>query len=390
MPESTPMVPLAGDLARQQRSLRLKASATSRRSSSSTCGGESQLPGRCCCTGSACSASRGARRSRRAAPPAPSRRPGSSSGRPSSPSPSSRRASTARPSPRPPRPDRRAGRARRPTSAVLGRLIEQCLLADLPDGTARRRRGARRAHRPRSTTPRALLETVEPLARTCRYGDVRGVDVAEVAHVLRTGRRPGVGRAARRRAPASTTTRAQRCATAIEAAHRGVGAGGRDDLRDPWTGRSGRRSQTRPSTGAVAGRVNRLLLDVGGSTHDEAAARLSRRLSPRCPGAGAAAWLDGFLAGEALLLLHGERAARPSSTSGSPRSRRGVRGPPAARCAARSPATSRAGAPPDRDRTCATWAAAACARSASTTSTSSGRPQPSQPVARLLGLEVAA
>ena len=56
--------------------------------------------------------------------------------------------------------------------------------------------------------------------------------------------------------------------------------------------------------GSVAGRVDRLLLDAGHLDQAEAASRMSRRLSVGAPADDAAAWLDGFLSGESVLLVH--------------------------------------------------------------------------------------
>ncbi|TQM64987.1 DUF5682 family protein [Humibacillus xanthopallidus] len=187
---------------------------------------------------------------------------------------------------------------------VLGRLIEQCLLADLPQGL-RAVVAALAERTARQHDTRGLLETVEPLARTCRYGDVRGVDVADVSHVLQTVVvRAAVGLRAACSSLDDDGAAAMR--TAVEAAHRGVALVDRADLRDPWAEALVAVGRDESIHGAVAGRVNRLLLDGSLLTHEEAAARLSRRLSPGTPAPAAAAWLDGFLAGEALLLIHGD------------------------------------------------------------------------------------
>jgi hypothetical protein len=50
--------------------------------------------------------------------------------------------------------------------------------------------------------------------------------------------------------------------------------------------------------------VNRLLLDADLLDRQEAAQRLSRQLSVGADATSGAAWLDGFLTGEALMLLH--------------------------------------------------------------------------------------
>jgi hypothetical protein len=149
----------------------------------------------------------------------------------------------------------------------------------------------------------ALLTTIEPLARTCRYGNVRGVDVHDVAHVLRTVVvRASVGLRAACASLDDDAAAAMR--EAIEAAQRGVALLDEDELRTPWLRALGAVAEDGAIHGDVAGRANRLLLDVGEIDRATAADRLSRHLSRAASGPAAAAWLDGFLTGEALLLLH--------------------------------------------------------------------------------------
>jgi uncharacterized protein DUF5682 len=59
--------------------------------------------------------------------------------------------------------------------------------------------------------------------------------------------------------------------------------------------------------GLVAGRANRLLLDAGGAIPDAAADRLSLSLSRGNDPAKASAWLEGFLSGSGLVLVHDDR-----------------------------------------------------------------------------------
>ena len=183
----------------------------------------------------------------------------------------------------------------------LGTLIEQCLLAELPD--ALRAVVAALADRTaRQHDTRALLDTVEPLARTCRYGDVRGVDVGELEHVLRTVVvRASVGLRAACASLDDDAATAMRAA--VESADRGVALLDLPDLREPWQRALASVAADENLHGAVAGRANRLLLDAGLLERDVAAARLSRRLSTGASAPAAAAWVDGFLTGEALLLV---------------------------------------------------------------------------------------
>jgi len=188
--------------------------------------------------------------------------------------------------------------------ATLGSLIEHCLLADLP-GALRSVVAVLAERTARHHDTEALLRTIEPLARTCRYGDVRGVDVGDVAHVLSTVvLRASIGLRAACAALDDDGAAAMR--TAIESAQRGVALMDDDQLRAPWYRALASVAEDDGLHGDVSGRANRLLLDAGEISHQTAATRLSRHLSRGTPGRAAAAWLDGFLTGEALLLLHSE------------------------------------------------------------------------------------
>jgi hypothetical protein len=183
----------------------------------------------------------------------------------------------------------------------LGALVEQCLLAELP-GALRAVVAALADRTARQHDTRALLDTVEPLARTCRYGDVRGVDVGEVEHVLRTVVvRASVG--LRSACASLDDDAAAAMRAAVEAADRGVALLDLPDLREPWQRALAAVAADESIHGAVGGRANRLLLDAGQLARDEAAGRLSRRLSTGASAPATAAWVDGFLTGEALLLV---------------------------------------------------------------------------------------
>jgi hypothetical protein len=186
--------------------------------------------------------------------------------------------------------------------AALSQLVSQCLLADLPDGVrAVVEALARRAAVQHDVL--ALLDAVEPLARTCRYGDVRGADVDEVREILAaTVIRACVG------LPSACASldddAAGQMRTSIEGAHRGVSLLQDDTLDRDWRDALGRIAGHDRVHGTVAGRATRMLLDAGEVSADTAADRMSRRLSLAAPADQGAAWLDGFVAGDAVLLLH--------------------------------------------------------------------------------------
>ena len=186
--------------------------------------------------------------------------------------------------------------------ATLARLVSECLLADLPDGL-RSVVEILEVRTARQHDVLMLLGTVEPLARTMRYGDVRGVDVGGVANVLRAlVLRAAIG------LPTACSglddAAGAEVREAVESAHRGIALIDDDDLLEPWVSALVSVAANHAVHPAISGRANRLLLDLGRIDQEEAAARMSRRLSPAAPAPAAAAWLDGFLSGESVLLVH--------------------------------------------------------------------------------------
>ena len=186
--------------------------------------------------------------------------------------------------------------------AMLGRYVEACLTADLPRAlVAVVETLAERTARQHDT--RGLLEAVEPLARTQRYGDVRGADTSRVAGVLDTV----VARAAvglRAACASLDDDAAVRMREAVDAAHRGIALLDVAALSGPWRSALVAVAADEQIHGLVSGRVNRLLLDAEVLDSDEVGRRLSRRLSLGAAPLVGAAWLDGFLEGDATLLLH--------------------------------------------------------------------------------------
>ncbi|MEV4951099.1 DUF5682 family protein [Paenarthrobacter nitroguajacolicus] len=187
---------------------------------------------------------------------------------------------------------------------VLGKLLEGCLLAELPDGIA----GvvsvlAERTALQQDTAP--LLETIAPLARTCRYGNVRAVDVSDVRKILEaTVVRACVGLPTACAGLDDDAAGAMR--RAIDSAQDGLALLAELPL-DDWHGALAAVARSDTIHGAVAGRATRLLMDAGLVEGDDVAARLSRRLSIATPAPEAAAWLDGLLSGDATLLIHDPR-----------------------------------------------------------------------------------
>jgi hypothetical protein len=184
--------------------------------------------------------------------------------------------------------------------AALGNLVESCFLADLPEALDEVIT-ALAAQTARQQDVVALLETIEPLARTRRYGDVRDADTSLVAEVLDTV----VTRAAVDLRPGCASLdddAAARMRAAVDAAQRGISLV--EGEPPVWREALVAVASDEAVHGLVSGRVNRILLDLGVLSTDDVARRLSRRLSVGTTPRAGAAWLDGFLEGDAVLLLH--------------------------------------------------------------------------------------
>jgi hypothetical protein len=148
----------------------------------------------------------------------------------------------------------------------------------------------------------ALLSAVPPLARVQRYGDVRGTDTGRLAEVARAvlGRAcAGLG-AACGGVSADAAAVLRRAIDDVAAAVPLLD----DDTRELWGRTLAECAERRDAPGVVAGRLVRLLLDGGRLAQDEASARLSRALSRATDPDDQAGWVDGFLSGNPLLLVH--------------------------------------------------------------------------------------
>lgn len=194
-------------------------------------------------------------------------------------------------------------RARTADLASLGSLTGDALIADLPRALAAVTVAlAEQTARQHDTL--TLLRAIEPLARTHRYGDVRRADTALVADVLESvvtraaiGLRPACG--------SVDDDAAHQLRDAIDGAHRGVALS--HIGAEEWHRALEQVAADDGLHGLIGGRANRILIDSGRLNGAETALRLGRRLSRVVPAATGAAWLDGFLDGDPVLLLHDQQ-----------------------------------------------------------------------------------
>ncbi|CAM5454331.1 MULTISPECIES: DUF5682 family protein [Streptomyces] len=228
-------------------------------------------------------------------------------------------------------------------------LAEQCLLAGLPDAlpVVMRVLADRAAL---DTDVGHLAQALPALVRSLRYGDVRGTDtgaLAEVAaglaervfvglppacvaldtdaaeemrgHVdavhtavgLLTESLTGVSAEAADGGAAEPTGGGDGTGAAATAGAVGEGVGaaaGGGGLRGRWRAVLRVLALRDTAPGVIRGRAVRLLLDDGALAPEEAARLMGLALSPGTPPAAAAAWVEGFAGGGGgLLLVHDER-----------------------------------------------------------------------------------
>ncbi|OZG30914.1 hypothetical protein BH683_001575 [Williamsia sp. 1138] len=190
--------------------------------------------------------------------------------------------------------------------AQVTAVLEQALLADLPDAVSRVL-GALRDRAAIDRDVEHLMNALPALSRALRYGDVRGTDTRALAEV--------------------TTSLLVRVCAGLPAAVTGLGAEAAAEFRKlidqvqevtdllEQVGIAGEEAATwrevlraladrRDLHGALVGRIVRILLDSREIDADDAATRLHRALSVGAVPADKAAWIDGFIGGGGLLLVH--------------------------------------------------------------------------------------
>ena len=185
--------------------------------------------------------------------------------------------------------------------ALVG-LLDDALLADLPravDALV----AAVQAKAATGADVTGLMAALPPLARVARYGNVRRTDAESVAGVIHgivsrvcvglpnavaSLDDPAAGEMfehVNRTAEALTTLQNEAHLADWHAALRHVA--GRESVH-----------------GLIGGRAVRLLHDAGKLEPDDVARRTNLALSAAAPAPAAAAWIDGFLRGSGLILVH--------------------------------------------------------------------------------------
>ncbi|WP_405178014.1 DUF5682 family protein [Nocardia sp. NBC_01377] len=190
----------------------------------------------------------------------------------------------------------------RVTLADLTDALDLALLADLGDATegliTRLESVAALDH-----DVTHLLAALPGLTKTLRYGDVRGTDTKALGHVA-DGLLVRICAGLPGAVTGLDTDAAEQVRALIDAAHTAVHT--RDDAWSTaqWLTALEKLAERADVHGALVGRAVRLLSDAGVIDEAQAARRLSAALSIGNTPAAKAAWIDGFLGGRGLLLVH--------------------------------------------------------------------------------------
>lgn len=154
-----------------------------------------------------------------------------------------------------------------------------------------------------------LLAALPGLTRTLRYGDVRGTDTKALAHVA-DGLLVRICAGLPGAVTGLDTEAAEQLRSQIDAAHTAIHTRDDDWATGEWLAALRRLADRDDVHGALVGRAVRLLVDAGRIDESDSARRLSAALSIGNTAAAKAAWIDGFLGGRGLLLVHDRELLR--------------------------------------------------------------------------------
>lgn len=148
-----------------------------------------------------------------------------------------------------------------------------------------------------------LMDTLPPLAQVVRYGNTRGTDVAAVRRVVQhLVPRICIG------LPSASASLDEDASWAVfeklAAVNRALHLLNEPALLEPWYAALLAIADSRAVNGLLCGACTRLLFDKKMLDAAETAIRTGYALSPSVAPLAAAQWLEGFLQGSGLLLLH--------------------------------------------------------------------------------------
>ena len=193
-------------------------------------------------------------------------------------------------------------RANKATLPQLTQWIDQTLLANLPQAI-RYLMARLQAEAAIASDIMHLIAALPPLVNIIRYGTVRQFDTAVVEQVTSEFIiRICVG------LPVASAAVNDEAATQLYqlliSAHRAIGLLQDSEALEMWQQALVRMTEQQGLHGLLAGRCCRLLFESGVFQAEDTARRLGLALSTAIEPTQAAAWIEGFLSGSGLLLLH--------------------------------------------------------------------------------------
>lgn len=184
----------------------------------------------------------------------------------------------------------------------LTALVKELLLAELPEAIERVMQRLEN-HAALTSDVGHLMDALPPLTAVMRYGNVRQTDASMVGHIVNglvaricIGLPPACG--------SLNDEAADEILGRLNATHSALETLADESLLAPWRETLRRLADDDTLHGLLAGRCTRLLLDDSALEADAVATRLSRHLSRANAPTQSAAWMQGFLSGSGLVLVH--------------------------------------------------------------------------------------
>jgi len=150
-----------------------------------------------------------------------------------------------------------------------------------------------------------LMQALLPLARVARYGNVRGADASTVEHVLE-GMLVRITIGLYGACGALDDTAAETMVRAVDQCQSAISLLQNPAFERDWYAALSELSDSNSLAASVAGRATRILLGANVLDIEQAAARFQLALSMGNELSYSSAWLEGFLSGSGMLLVHEE------------------------------------------------------------------------------------
>ncbi|MBI2571066.1 MAG: hypothetical protein HYV63_29015 [Candidatus Schekmanbacteria bacterium] len=191
-----------------------------------------------------------------------------------------------------------------PNLPALTALIGRVFLAELPDAAEHVMQRLQNEAALASDVA-LLIDALPPLANALRYGNVRETDARLVSSVV-DGLVARICVGLPIACGSLNDDAAGEMLGRLAAMHEAVTLLQRSEHQSVWTAVLRRLADLPNLNGLIAGRAVRLLLETRSLGPEEAAQRMSLALSAAADPLVAAGWLEGFLGGSGLVLLHDE------------------------------------------------------------------------------------